>query len=955
MVTVRILGPLDLLVNDRRVALGERPAMVLALLAAQIGRVVTRDQLIDAVWETDPPATARAQITIHVSALRKACGDPTVIETVRSGYRLDPDTVRTDLETAEELVTRARKTADPDLFREAARHWRGPVLADLPGAAVGGLARRLEGLRLTVLEEWAALACGGPGELVDRLTQAVADHPLRETLRARLMEQYWYSGDFAEALAVYRDCQRLLDVELGVQPSPELRDLHERILRGEAPPTVLDGVPPRRQIPYPVPSQLPPSISAFTGRVAETATLHRFLDADGGHLRIAVISGTAGVGKTTLAVHWAHQVVDLFPDGQLFADLRGYDELAEPATAGEVLERFLPALGVPADQIPSDHEQRAALFRSTLRERKLLILLDNAASTAQLRPLLPGTSGCVVVVTARRRLEDLVARHGAIAVPVDIFDAEESAELLTRVVGPDRADLEAEATRQLSDLCGGLPLALRIAAARVVARPTWTLSRLAARMTSERDRLDLLSGEDLQVRGTFALSYRHLPERAAATFRRLALVDAPAGISGWLVAALVGEPDLEVAERLLEDLVDAHLLQPLAVDPLGRSRYRFHDLVRLFARERAEVDDSEHDRNAALERAYGALLGLAEQAGRGFRGKGGLEEVHGNYPRWLPRNFEALLTEPLEWLDAERLNLTAAVRQAARSECSELCWDLTVTSSILHRRRGYLDDQRAKYDVALDLCRRVGDLKGEAALLLMHNDFHVRRGEIDQAADATSRAARLFGWIGDRRAQALAMTEFAIVKRILGEWSPALSACADAAAYFGAAGDAASRAYVEYILGTVHLGRERPMDAERAAERGLAAAPPTAQEVKLHLRLLHAESILRQGRSREAIDILDSLLPATRKRGDLRMEVQALLLLGEARLATGDRHRGMSILTEALHRARRLGDRLLEGRSMLTIGRSDPSRRVDFLDTAARIFAHQGHKVWHAEALAARV
>lgn len=947
--SVNILGSLECRVDDdgSPVALGARPAVVLALLAAQPGEPMSRERLIDGVWDGDPPDSARVQIAMAVSAVRKECREPDTIETVRSGYRLHPS-VATDLATAEALTARARRDSDPELFRLAVRQWRGPILPELSGGgAVEDLRRRLTDRRLVLLESWAELEKASDPELVDLLAQAVAEHPLREILRVRLMQQLWLGGRAVEALDCYRDGRRRLIDEVGVEPGHELRELHDRILSGE-PPTSGPAAPTRIR-----PSQLPPAISAFAGRAAEVASLDGMVSTTTDHLPIAVLSGIAGVGKTTVAVQWAHRVADHFADGQLYADLRGYDDQASPASADEILERFLIALGEPVDRIPADREQRAAHYRSLLRDRSVLVVLDNAASSRQVQPLLPGHAACMVIVTARTRLPDLIARNGALSVPVEPFVPEESAQLLRKVVGEQRVRMDRDGAGRLAGLCSGLPLALSIAAARVVARPGLSLGRMAARMSREQDRLDLLHGEHDQVRGAFAMSYRQLEPLMATAFRRLGLVHAPGGIAPWLLAALIDEPDLGIAESMLEDLVDAQMVQQLGTDALDHPRYRLHDLIRLFARECAEADESADERSRALDRANGALLALTELAAQRFRGAGGLEEVHSDFPRWLPNEADDLLSDPMTWLGTERLNLTSSVRDAARTGEVDLCWDLTVTGSILHRRCGYHEDQRVKYQVALPLCRSVDDVQGEAALLLMHNDFHVRRGEMVQAAENTRRARDVFSRLGDRRTAALASVECAVALRVLGEWDAALAAFDEADALLAADPDASSSAYAGYQRGLLELNRHRAPEAEALARRGLDVAPADAHEVRLHLMLLKGEALTTQQRHPQGQEIGLAVLQAARDREDQRLQAQALLLLSSS-VRPRSRDRALSVARQALDLSRDLGDRLLEGRSLLAIAVIDPATHGRRLEEALAIFEEQDYRVWAAEARALR-
>ncbi|WP_327087146.1 NB-ARC domain-containing protein [Nonomuraea sp. NBC_01738] len=943
---IRLLGPVELMIDGDPVHLAERPAVVLAVLALESGRLVGMNQLIDEIWGNDPPATARAQIPIHISTLRKTFGPAKAIETVGSSYRLRASAVQLDADRVEQLVEQAREARDAGLYQQAFELWRGPALAGLGGQRLEVAAQRLEDLRLTILEEWAPLesALVERGQMISRLSGAVSEHPLREATRARLMELHWQVGRTAEALAVYREGRKVLVDELGLGPGQRLNDLHERILRGESPaPEPVRPAPSRR------PCQLPPTIAAFAGRKVEQGALDALLDSVSGYLPLVVISGIAGVGKTTLAVRWAHRAAEHFPDGQLFADLRGHDQHAAPATAHEVLDRFLRALGIPCEHIPAGNEERADLFRSTLQDRKVLILLDNAASSLQVRPLLPGASGCCVIVTARPRLEGLVTAHGAASLLVEAFDVEDSADLLTQVLGAERIAKESAEAERLAQLCEGLPLALRIAAARLATRPTYSLSDLVTRLGDEHGRLDQLTGEGVCVRDSIRLSYQDLPAQVACAFRRLALVDAPNGYAPWLLAALLGDANLTDAERLLEDLVDAQLLQPLGADETGQPRYRYHDLIRICALEQALAQEPPDERDTVQARAFSALLGLAEQATNSFRGVA-WDSIHGFAPRWLPDGSEQLLAEPLDWLEAERLTLTAAVRQTATAGWAEHCWDLAVTSTILHLKRGYRDDRRIANEIALELCRHVGDLRGEAAVLLSQSDYQMNCGEIADGVRSAKLAARLFEQVGDGRGQALALVDIGIAERLLGEWDRSVATLERAVTIFQDCHDDFGTAHAMSHLGLIHLRREEPSKAERAAERGLSALPPGARDLELMLFRLLAESYLCQARHTEALRLFDTVLHEVRARGDHFMVALTLLGVGQARLARQDIQDGMSALWEARDLARNLGHRTLEGRVLLALG--GQSGRADLLRAAAVLFEATGADAWHVTAIA---
>ncbi|TXK34699.1 BTAD domain-containing putative transcriptional regulator [Nonomuraea sp. C10] len=955
MLRFRVLGAVEARCREDVVPMPPKVRRLLAAVLSRPNTVVGATDLIEAVWESAPPASARESLRIYVHRLNQALGASRVT-TAASGYLLTVGDDELDSLEFERTVRHGRQLIDRgDLATGAAtlgrglRMWRGRAFAELQTlAVVREEATRLDELRLTVTEERfdAELTLGRHGEIVAELKPVALAHPLREKLRAQLMTALWGDGRQAEALAAYRDAAEFLARELGLDPGPELRDLQQRILRQETYPAR-----PRGSAPAVIPAQLAPPNSAFTGRARAARALDGLV-APGSPAPVAIVSGIAGVGKTALALDWAHRNVSRFPDGQLFADLRGYDRLAGPVAPHDLLGRFLRALGVNSEQIPADPDERAALYRSVLHPLRVLVLLDNAASAAQVRPLLPGARGCRVVVTARPRLEDLLIEYGAAAVPLSPLDDREAVDLLARVLGAPWVERERKDAERLARLCDGLPLALRLTAARLTSSRTGTLAELVAQLADRQRRLDLLSGEELQVRSGFELSCRDLPAPVTRAFRLLSLLDAPGGLAAWHLAALLDQPDLSEADALLDELVDAQLLQPLGVDCVGQRRFRFHDLVRLYAAERAEADEPEEERHAATLRAFGAMLALTAHADRAFRGED-IDEVQGTCARWLPGDHASLVPEPMLWLDAERLNLSAMVRQAARAGWSEPCWELTATGSMLRQRRGYQDDQLADYELALELCRREGNLRGTAALLLSHGGLHHQMGNLSLAAACASEAVDLYERLGDKRGHALALADSGVAHRVLADWEPALAAFERAFEIFEDLGDLASAAYVLFHLGALHLRRDHFGEAQAAAERGLALLPPGIPELELHLRRTLGDSYLRRGRVEEAHDILTDVLASARARRDLFQEAEALLVLGETEVAAGRPAQGRATLTLALEQGRQLNGKNFEGRVHLALGHIVDGRHIEHLKTAAEIFAAANAPAWHAKAMAA--
>jgi DNA-binding SARP family transcriptional activator len=663
-----VLGPVRAWRGDEPIAAGApQQRALLAALLLRGGRTATASELVDAVWGENPPTTALAALRSYAFRLRKALG-PTALVTESGGYALHVTPDALDSSVVERLVAEAdqqRTAGDParahELLRAALDLWHGEPLAGLPGPYAETQRTRLAEWHVGLIEARLELdlELGSHAEAVSELTALSADHPLRERLRALLMLALYRSGRQAEALGVYADTRRLLRDELGIDPSAELAELHQRILEADpalAAPAGTGGSGPELVRP----AQLPATVADFTGRAAFVTELGEQLAAaseGSGVMAVSAVAGIGGVGKTTLAVHVAHAAREFFPDGQLYVDLQGTDP--RPAEPEAVLGAFLRALGVPNPDIPDSLAERAALYRSTLDGRRLLALLDNAYDAAQIRNLLPGTPGCAALVTSRVRMVDLAGAH---LVDLDVMSPEEALKLFTKIVGEERVSSERQAALDVVGACGFLPLAIRIAASRLAARRTWTVSVLAHKLADQRRRLDELRAGDLGVKATFALGYGHLSVAQARAFRLLSLPDGP-DISLHAAAAVL-DLDPYATEELLEALVDISLIESAAP-----ARYRFHDLLRLYARECAERDETYDARCQALSRTLDFFLGSAASAY-------GLENPGDRMLDHLAATTRPGLAfgsreESLEWLFSEAQGLLAAVQQAADGGCEE--------------------------------------------------------------------------------------------------------------------------------------------------------------------------------------------------------------------------------------------------------------------------------------------
>ncbi|MEE1785657.1 BTAD domain-containing putative transcriptional regulator [Streptomyces sp. SP17BM10] len=963
-VVFRILGPLDISADGRPVALqGARQRTVMSMLLLAPGRVVSVDTLADAVWNGSPPATARNQIAICVSGLRKtlktAIGIDDLIVTSHPGYLLHPGEHRIDAVEFEERAAEGREAARRGRPEEARAHyedalamWRGPALAGITADAVEAEAARLAELRLDVHEQLTALRLdlGEHRELIGDLTAFVREHPLREQSLAHLMLAHYRAGRRAEALEAYRDGARLLADELGIDPGPTLQELHEDILN-DAPKLTLPTAPAAAPA-LAVPAHLPPVPAAFTGRHQELAALDRLLEHQGGaSLPVGSIIGTGGVGKTALAVHWSHQVAARFPDGQLFADLRGYDEEEEPRRPAAVLDRFLRALGVPGPQVPADPTERTALLRSVLYDRRVLIVLDNARSFEQIRPLLPGGSNCCVLVTSRDSLSSRLAGDYAF-VPLHLasLGEDEAVALLSRVAGPERFAADPAGAARLSELCDRLPLALRIAAARLAAKPHWTVRTLVARLEDQHRRLDELSLDARGVRAGFRLSYRDLPAGAARMFRLLGSLNVTE-FSAWAGAAVLDIDPVD-AEDLIEQLVDAQLLEPLSASA-GHVRYRFQDLLRLFARECALAEDGEGDLRQALRRACAVWLGLAKEAHRRVYG-GDFTVVPGTAPLHpLPRHLtDDLVEDPMEWFEAERGAINGLIQQAARDDESGYAWDLVMTTVTLYQNRNYLEDWREGAEAALATARRTGDALAEAAMLHSLGTLEIVQYEHDSAYRRLGLALRLFEEQGQDQGRALVLRNLALCERQRGDLDRAVETGRRSLEIFRRGGDRYAEAHVLGLLAQIELERgdaqaSLVLSSEAVARsRGLGTVRGEAQST---VRL--AEALIRAGDGVRAEEACRRALELVLGSGDRRGETHVLRALGEALWCQGRGEEAEPVLRSALQAAEAVPDTFLQARAGAVLGcvqalRGDRDGAVAMLRTASGLFAEVGAGGW---------
>ncbi|GIF23751.1 XRE family transcriptional regulator [Paractinoplanes tereljensis] len=943
-----VLGSVEAQVAGHPVALGHaRQRSVLAVLLVEAGRPVTVDQLIDRVWGDDAPQRADGALYSYLSRLRRAVADAAEVGIERrpGGYVLTADPQTVDLHAFRRLITQARSAESDrsaaELLTQALGLWRGEPFAGLDTPWLDSMRQSLLGERFAAVLDHhdVLLRLGRHAEVLPSLSAAVAEHPLDERLTEQLMLALYRCGRQADADEQYRRIRHLLADELGSDPGAGLRRLHERILAADPTLTVTAkaaaAAPPARPN---VPSQLPADVRAFTGRDRELAALDRSLappDGDEPPLTVVLLSGTAGVGKSALAVRWAHRVREAFPDGQLYVNLRGYDT-EQPVAVGDALAGFLTALGVAGPEIPPGVEERAGRYRSELTGRRMLVLLDNASSVEQVRPLLPGTGSCLVLITSRDSLPGMVAIHGAERINLDLLPLPDAVVLLRRLIGA-RVDRETSVAEDLAAACARLPLALRIAAELAAARTDVSLAELVDELGDHRMRLDLLDAGDprAEVRAVFSWSYQNLPADAARMFRLLGLhpgdsvhVDAVAALSGT---------DTGEARRLLGVLVRASLVHA------GRGgRYGMHDLLRAYAAELAAAQDPAPARTAALTSLFDHYLAGSVAAMATLYPEGAV--VAGD-----PDAARA-------WIEAERPNLAASCTYAAAHGFYRFAVALagtlfryldaggpvaeaaTVTASAvssaralgdreaqaralsdlgrLHRRQGRLDEAAETYQQALMLYADLGEHAAEAVALRNLGSVHWRLGDYRQAADHYRRASAHYERLGDIAGQADASVQLGRVDARLGDEAQAVTRLRGALELVTKLGDWYSEAYVLSLLARLS---HQPGDLEQAGvhlERSLAAIRLAGDRTAEAYALTDLAAVYAHGgRLTEAAGHLGRALLLHRRIGDRASEAEAVNDLGQVLRAAGDATEARAQHEQALILAREIGDRYEQARA----------------------------------------
>ncbi|GIH04630.1 SARP family transcriptional regulator [Rhizocola hellebori] len=728
---------------------------LLALFLSQGGSPLSIDVIADALWDNDPPRTARKTLLIYIHRLRRLLGED-IISLGTSGYRMRilPADSQTFIELAAEVVS-AQQGGDPvrayAVAERALALWRGPAYADTRDVAmIEAEAVRLEELKLTVFEEQmqAGLDLGRHAELVGLLTTAVAENPYRERLSGQLLLALYRGGRQVEAWEVYRQTSRRLAEELGVDPTPELQRLWQQVLRAD--PAL--AAPQQKSQPT-GPNLLPRDIPDFTGREQDLSWLNEVAKVPAATAVISTIAGIAGMGKTALAVHWAHRNIDLYPDGQLYLNLRGYSP-GTPVSSLEALGQLLRSVGLPHDVVPQREDEAAALYRSTLAGKRMLILLDNASSVDQVRPLLPGGADNMVLITSRDRLGGLIARDGSRRLDIGGLSPGEARRLLVQILGAARVDAEPEAAAELARACGHLPLALRIAAANLADRPHQSIAEFSKSLLGS----DRLGGLEVDgdphsaVRAVFALSLRDLDAESATLFRRIGLLPV-ADAGAWVAQALLGV----AADRALASLAEASLITTRETgDGL---RYHVHDLMQLYAREQAAEPDL-----AALRGAYETLLWHTIAADERLTVR---SFPSPQWPvRWPEPGPRPEPADPSRWFSTERTFLIRAAQDAADRGWAGLAWRILATMMNFATHERYTQEwTRAAEYVYAGLDARG---EGAAALLLGLGTMQQSRGNPLPARPLLRQARLNFVQCGDTRRAATAAIHLSMVYRRLG-------------------------------------------------------------------------------------------------------------------------------------------------------------------------------------------
>jgi DNA-binding SARP family transcriptional activator/tetratricopeptide (TPR) repeat protein len=904
-----VLGPLRVVVEGRVVPIASaRQRAVLTLLLISANQAVSIHRLIDGVWGEHPAGSVQNMVHTYMWRLRTLLieqGERRLL-TEPAGYRLRVEPGELDLSAFEQLVAGGRAALARGEASRAARSlrtalelWRGEPFADvaLHGGDQAAEVQRLTEARVAALQERieAELALGQHEALIGELGRLAVQHPLRERIAGQLMLACYRSGRQGDALAAFNRIRAALADELGMDPGRELRELHQGILRADP---GLVAAAARGSGDRIVPRQLPAAAGHFAGRVREIKALSSLLDQgarSGGTAVISAIDGTAGIGKTTLALNWGHQNLEKFPDGQLYVNLRGFAHDDRPTAPAEAMRGFLDALAVPVGRVPQGLDAQAALYRSLLADKKMLVVLDNARDTDQVRPLLPGSATCMTLVTSRNPLTGLIVTDDARPVTLDLLSTGEAHDLLARRLGTERAAAEAEAIGALIELCARLPLALSIAAARAVVNPALPLSALVAELHHARGRLDALDIGDTtaDLRAVFSWSYQHLASPAAHMFRLLGVHPGP-DITAAAAASLAGI-SRDRADRLLGELVGAHLLTRQA-----SGRYACHDLLRAYAAEQAHTVDGPDDRHGAQHRVLDHYLHTARTAAMLIhpnRAPIALDPVE---PGVTPEGL-ADFRQAQSWLEAERPVLLAVIAQAAAdgfdTHANLLPWVLVN----FFDQRGYWHDYLVTQRSSLIAAQRLGGLAGQARAQRLLGSAHARLGSHEDALNHLQQALDIYRRLDEHSGHAHTRLAIGSLLDQQGRYDEALGHTRQALELYRTAGDRAGQADTLNALGWLHsqLGDHHravtychqalEMHRDRGDHFGQAHAGDSLGYAYHHL-----------GNHAEALDCYDQALELHQKIGDRYSQAVTLTHIGDTHHTATDKRQAPGAWRQAL-------------------------------------------------------
>lgn len=958
----RMLGPFEVVRDGVPTAItARRNRMMLAVLAAQPNRIVPLDRLITALWDEKPPRTARAQVHICVSSLRSVLGDPDSIRTHPVGYALNVPDESVDSRLFERLMDEVKALdhgQEPEqalrLLERALGLWRGPAYDTLSGPVVESMAVLLEQRRVKAVEQRAEIRLKLGREDPDELAALCAEHPLRERLHGFLMVSLYRAGRQADALAAYQSVRSILRQELGIEPGHELRAIERSILNQDSSLSLSRTHGPGVHRIVLVPHQLPGAAPDFTGRdeyVAQLCeTLLRSADTRAHRTPLALVTGMCGIGKTALAVEVGHLLLSDFPDGQLFARLDG--STPRPAEPASVLDRFLRGLGADAREIPDDLDSRADMLRSLLGGKRILIVLDDAASEAQVTPLLPGLAGCAVVITSRRRLFGL---PGVVQFELGRLPAA-AADLLGRIVAGDRLRADPQARREIVRFCDGLPFALRIAGSRLASHPHWGAAELVRRMADEKQRLDQLAHGDLDIRALLAVAYETLSAPARRTLRLLCLLNVP-DFGAWHAAAALGAC-ADDAASLVDELVECRLVEP-DLRQSGSVRFRLHGLVRLFAAERCATEDDAADRRRAVDDVLAACLAILRESHH--RGYGGEFVTLGDPvpPCGLAEaDLDKLLRDPTGWFTDERPALSALVAQAANTGRPQAAWNIAVGSVVFFEALGCFDDWKTTHELALTTVQRHGDTRGEAAVLCSLGSLGIARGGA-WAEGGLLRALALFESLDDTLGRALTLRNLAHLDRVHGRHDSAFQRYRGALAGFRDAGDPVGEAHALSGLAQTYLEVGDVASAERYTIDSLHLAESLGN-LRLESQALYrlGNVLVARGDSTGAHAYLSKSLDIVQTAGDPIGQAHVMAATAAVLVDLGDLDAADEMLDTVTELCERLTDGRVRGRVILTRARVHEERgsyatAETLLLSASAVFSDNGDAVWQERALEA--